>query len=209
MLTPFSALTGVAAGGAILAAGGSSLHVCLLALIGGAVFADIMRRAGKEAAGRDARDPTDVATPLAFLAILMAAAFDVGCVADDPPATVAWMLRVLGTGVILAGVLLRSSAARALGDAFVVRLGISAKQRLVEAGPYSRLRHPNYAALLLIALGTSVALASPLAFAATMLLWLPIIVVRITREERMLAARFGAAWQRYRGRTWRLVPGMY
>jgi len=199
---------GIAAGAAIVAAGGVSAPVLGLALIGGAVFADISRRAGNEAAPGPG-DPTDVASAVGFLVILAAAAFDLGCVADDPPEAVAWILRAAGMSLILAGVLLRSSAVRALGGGFVVRLGILPKQSFVETGPYRCLRHPNYAALLLVALGTAVAVASPLAFAATLLLWLPIVVVRITREERLLAARFGAAYERYRARTWRLIPGMY
>jgi protein-S-isoprenylcysteine O-methyltransferase Ste14 len=40
-------------------------------------------------------------------------------------------------------------------------------------------------------------------------LWLPIVVVRIAREERMLGERFGRAYIDYQERTWRLVPGLY
>jgi len=203
-----SLLTGFAVAAAIVAIGGVRSEVCALAVIGGAAFADLARRGESEVA-RGRRDSTDLTLPLGFLVVLMAAAFDLGFDADDPPEHVAWMLRLAGIAVIFAGVLLRSCAARALGDSFVVRLGMRAEQRLVEAGPYRRLRHPNYAALLLVALGTAVALASPLALAATLLLWLPIVTLRIAREERMLAERFGSAYERYRGRTWRLVPGMY
>jgi protein-S-isoprenylcysteine O-methyltransferase Ste14 len=71
------------------------------------------------------------------------------------------------------------------------------------------VRHPNYAALLIVACGIALGLASPLALAATFMLWLPIVIVRIVREERMLVERFGDPYLDYRRRTWRLVPGFH
>jgi protein-S-isoprenylcysteine O-methyltransferase len=80
---------------------------------------------------------------------------------------------------------------------------------LVQHGPYRLIRHPNYTALLIIACGIALGLASPLAWAATFTLWLPIVIVRIVREERMLVERFGDAYREYRRRSWRLVPGIH
>ena len=120
-----------------------------------------------------------------------------------------WVLRIVGTTVIAAGVILRRSAARSLGSSFAVRLGTRGDQRLVDSGPYRWIRHPNYAGLLLVAIGTALGLASPSALATTIGLWLPIVVVRIRREERMLDERFGRAYGNYQERTWRLLPGLY
>jgi len=38
-------------------------------------------------------------------------------------------------------------------------------------------------------------------------LW--ILVSRMDAEERLLASEFGAAYDAYRRRTWRLLPGVY
>ena len=38
---------------------------------------------------------------------------------------------------------------------------------------------------------------------------LPPLIARIHAEERLLGATFGAAYDAYRARTWRLVPGIY
>jgi protein-S-isoprenylcysteine O-methyltransferase Ste14 len=35
------------------------------------------------------------------------------------------------------------------------------------------------------------------------------LVARIRSEERLLAERFGAEYESYRARTWRLAPGVY
>jgi len=42
----------------------------------------------------------------------------------------------------------------------------------------------------------------------TVLLLVP-LVVRIRSEERLLADHFGAQYESYRPRTWRLLPGIY
>ena len=74
-------------------------------------------------------------------------------------------------------------------------------------GPYRRLRHPLYAGLLLALLGTPDMTYSRLSFA---LLSTAYILAAIPWEERDMAARFGARYDRYRTQVpWRLVPGIY
>ena len=74
-------------------------------------------------------------------------------------------------------------------------------------GPYRRLRHPLYAGLLLLLLGTPDMTHTRLCFA---LLSTAYIVAAIPWEERDMAARFGDRYDRYRREVpWRLVPGIY
>ena len=74
-------------------------------------------------------------------------------------------------------------------------------------GPYRRLRHPLYAGLLLVVLGTPDMTYSRLSFA---LLSTAYILAAIPWEERDMAARFGNCYERYRADVrWRLVPGVY
>lgn len=199
-------MVGVGAALVILLAGGIDVEVALLAVITGLAFADLARRAAREGAAASS-DPTDLATSLAFLAILMAAAFDVG--RTDGRQGVDWIARGAGLLIIAAGVGLRALAIRALGASFGVRLGVRDDQALVFAGPYRWIRHPNYTGLILVACGTAVSLSSPLALAAAIFLWLPILLLRIAREERMMIERFGRRYHAYMGRTWRLIIGIY
>jgi protein-S-isoprenylcysteine O-methyltransferase Ste14 len=204
---PLPFLVGILGAFGILAAGGMSVAVCTLAAITGGAFADLASRARREAPS-DVNDGTDLWSSFAFFVILIAAAFDLGRPAGGT-SPLDWTLRVVGTAVIAAGVILRRSAARSLGASFAVRLGTRDDQRLVDSGPYHWIRHPNYAGLLLVAIGTAIGLASPLASVALTGLWFPIVVVRIGREERMLGARFGRAYTDYQERTSRLLPGLY
>ena len=74
-------------------------------------------------------------------------------------------------------------------------------------GPYRRLRHPLYAGLILILLGTPDMTYSRLSFA---LLGIAYIVAAIPWEERDMAALFEDRYRRYRAEVpWRLIPGLY
>jgi protein-S-isoprenylcysteine O-methyltransferase Ste14 len=201
-----SVMVGVGAALVILLAGGIDVEVALLAIVTGVAFADLARRAAREHAVASS-DPTDLATSLGFLAILIAAAFDVG--RADGRYGVAWVARGAGLSIITAGVALRALAVRALGRSFGVRLGVREDQSLVFEGPYRWIRHPNYTGLILVACGTAVSLSSPLALAAAIFLWLPILLLRIAREERMMIERFGQPYSVYMSRTWRLIVGIY
>lgn len=190
----------------LLLGGPGNPEAVLLALVGGGAFFDLSRRGFAERHA-EAGDATDVALSMAFAVVLYAAASDLG---RDGRAdgTGVWLLRGLGFLALLAGGWLRWRAARAMGENFLVRLGLREGHTLVRTGPFRWVRHPNYAALLVIALGTAASLASPRAAAAALLCWLPIALVRIRREEHLLARTFGREWEEYRAATWRLVPGI-
>jgi protein-S-isoprenylcysteine O-methyltransferase Ste14 len=40
-------------------------------------------------------------------------------------------------------------------------------------------------------------------------LMIPPLIARIHSEERLLGSQFGAEYEAYRRRTWRLIPGLY
>lgn len=198
-------LVGFATAATIALAGGASVEVGVLAIVGAGVFADLVRRAAHEPSSRN--EPTDLISSVAFLAVLVAGAFDLRHSRWGMVET--WLARALGVAIIGSGVLLRSRAVRALGDNFSVRLGVRRDHALVDRGPYRWIRHPNYAALLLVACGTAIALRSPLALGVACGLWLPTIVLRIGREERMMIELFDARYRAYMHRTWRLIVGIY
>lgn len=178
-----------------------------LALAGGLAFFDLDRRRRDERTAGVAPDPYGKGMQLAFLALLCA------CAWENRAPELAWrppgLSGLAGFGLILAGVGLRRSAARALGPRFTVEVALLDDHELVADGPYRWIRHPNYAALLLIALGTALMTRSALAVGVAVAVWLPFALLRIRAEERALARHLGSRWTEYASTRWSLVPGVY
>lgn len=76
---------------------------------------------------------------------------------------------------------------------------------LVEAGPYAHLRHPLYAAILLVAAGTLAAHPSRATLSA-MIGFVVGIALKRRAEDRALERRFGERWRAYAARVPALVP---
>lgn len=78
---------------------------------------------------------------------------------------------------------------------------------LIQDGIYRRLRHPIYAAVMLIAIGWGLLTASVLAIAIAIALAL-LLDLKARREEVWLRERY-PGYAAYAARTRRFVPGLY
>ncbi len=85
---------------------------------------------------------------------------------------------------------------------------IQPDQRVVDAGPYKRVRHPGYAGLALWALAGPLLLRSAWAFVPGVfaVAW---VVVRTALEDRMLRRELAGYPDYARRVRWRLVPGIW
>lgn len=181
-----------------------TVQVWVLALVGGVVAYSIARRDGSEPA---AADPVANLLKIAFVVVLCAAAFDnrdhrIDLLRPSPA-------HLAGLFLIVAGLDLRRRAMAALGHHFTIKVLLHDDHRLIEDGPYRTIRHPNYSGLILIMVGTTIVLESPLAVGAVLLAWLPALLLRIRHEESALERHFGEPYLRYASRTRRLLPGVY
>ena len=105
----------------------------------------------------------------------------------------------------IAGLLLMAGAA--LGRVWVSAFIAGSKdQRLVTTGPYALCRHPLYALSLLGGIGVGLATRSIVILAGTIMLLAWLHLRAIVVEERVLDARHGAEFQRYRASVPMLVP---
>ena len=117
-------------------------------------------------------------------------------------------VRWLGLALYCAGGALRLWPVFVLGDRFSGLVAIQPGHRLMTDGIYGVIRHPSYAGLLLNSLGWGLTFRSGVGVMLTALIAIPLLA-RIKAEERLLAETFGQEYEAYRGRTWRLVPGLF
>lgn len=94
-----------------------------------------------------------------------------------------------------------------LSNAWNVLYHAQRRHTLATAGPYARIRHPQYVAFVLILLGFLLQWPTLLT-----LVMFPVLLVMYTRlasmEEREMHAQFGAAYEEYAKRVPRFLPRM-
>lgn len=117
-------------------------------------------------------------------------------------------VRWIGVVLFAAGGALRIWPVFVLGRRFSGLVAIQPGHTLVTSGVYSVIRHPSYLGLLVSTLGWGLAFRSVAGVVLTVLIMVP-LAARIRAEERLLRSQFGAEYEAYRSRTWRLIPGLY
>ncbi|WAX97579.1 isoprenylcysteine carboxylmethyltransferase family protein [Aminobacter sp. NyZ550] len=117
-------------------------------------------------------------------------------------------IRWIGVALFAAGGMLRLWPFFVLGSRFSGLVAIQPGHRLVTSGIYALIRHPSYLGLLVNALGWALVFRSGVGVILVGLTLVP-LVARIRSEELLLRTHFGAEYDDYARRTWRLVPGLY
>ncbi len=116
--------------------------------------------------------------------------------------------RWLGLAIYTIGGCLRLWPVFVLGRRFSGLVAIQHGHTLVTNGIYRYVRNPSYLGMLIGSLGWALVFRSGVGIIITVLLLVP-LVPRMNAEERLLSGHFGAEYERYRARTWRLLPGIY
>lgn len=116
--------------------------------------------------------------------------------------------RWIGFALFVVGCIVRLWPVFVLGPRFSGLVAIQKDHELVTTGIYRYVRNPSYLGLLLGSFGWALVFRAGVGILIATLLLIP-LVARIRSEERLLAEHFGAEYERYRARTWRLLPGIY
>ena len=111
----------------------------------------------------------------------------------------------VGMVLVWLGAVLHVQARRVLGERWRPAVAPAAPRRLLRTGPYAVVRHPLYAALALMAVGTVLAHPSLAVLAGAGGLAAG-LAVKIRLEERALRRTFGARWDVYARRVPALLP---
>ena len=128
--------------------------------------------------------------------------FDVADFTVDP--RLGWLGALVGaTGVVLLWMTHRD-----LGREFSQTLELKEDHRLVTTGLYSRIRHPMYTAIFLVAIAQLLLIGNVVVAPAFLIGFTILYLARIRHEERMMLEHFGKAYKDYCLRTHRLFPAL-
>jgi protein-S-isoprenylcysteine O-methyltransferase Ste14 len=117
-------------------------------------------------------------------------------------------LRWAGVVVCFLGGVLRIIPVYVLKNRFSGLVAIQPGHKLETGGIYRVIRNPSYLGMLVTSLGWVLAFRSGVGVLLALSLLIP-LVARMHAEERLLREQFGADYEAYFKRTWRLVPGIY
>ncbi|GAA2265286.1 hypothetical protein GCM10010430_57720 [Kitasatospora cystarginea] len=108
-----------------------------------------------------------------------------------------------------AGMGLRLWSIHTLGRYFRGTVHIQEGHRVVDRGPYRRLRHPAYTGALLAAAALAVSFGNVASWLLVTVCLGLAVGYRIRVEERVLTTALGEAYASYAARTKRLIPGVW
>ncbi len=137
--------------------------------------------------------------------VLLAAAASTIAPALDAPA----FFGAVGLAVFWIGLAVRVWAVLTLGGSFRTFISVAPDQAVITSGPYRWVRHPSYTGLLLISIGIGLGFANWLSVIVCAIGPLAGLLPRIAIEEAVLARVMGEPYRRYRGRSRRLIPGVW
>ena len=157
-------------------------------------------RGGPFAEGERSQKIIMAITSLGFVALLVIPGIDRRFGWSDMPAFVA----ILGDLLLLLGWLGILAVFRANSYA-AATIQVTSGQPVISTGPYALVRHPMYAAALLMLLGIPIALGSWWG-ALVLLVLVPALGWRLIDEERLLLRDLGGYAEYRRKVRWRLLP---
>lgn len=112
----------------------------------------------------------------------------------------------IGIATYLAGFAMRRWSEMTLGRYFTFTVMTSADQPVITSGPYRFVRHPGYAGVLLVVLGSGLVTGNWIGLAAWTLLVMAPLLYRIHVEEDALQTALGDRYRTYASGHKRLIP---
>jgi len=114
----------------------------------------------------------------------------------------------IGVVLFVASLWLYRRAYADLGSNWSARMEILTEQTLVTKGVYAHSRHPIYAAMFIWAIAQPLLIHNWIAGFGLLLLFTPLYLTRMPREEKMMLEHFGEEYRVYMKKTKRLFPNI-
>ena len=170
----------------------------------------IVRKAQKAAALPNSKDKGSIQVIMFGGGLASLVAFPLAWVAALRwPATWQPALVVAGAALVIVGSLLRRHCFRQLGASFTGDVRAEAGQKIVTSGAYQWLRHPSYAAGIVMNVGIGLALGSWASLTLLAVATFAVYVYRITVEEQALLGALGEPYREFMQARKRLIPFIY
>jgi protein-S-isoprenylcysteine O-methyltransferase Ste14 len=115
---------------------------------------------------------------------------------------------ILGIAITIIGLFITIWARTILGRNWSSAVVLKKEHELIKRGPYGVVRHPIYTGLVLMYIGTAVAIGNLGGFIGLPLLIISLLI-KIRQEEELMLKTFGRGYIFYRRNTSALIPYFY
>jgi protein-S-isoprenylcysteine O-methyltransferase Ste14 len=122
------------------------------------------------------------------------------------PVELPMVVRLAGLAIAIVSALFAAWGMWSLGKSYGLRMDLFEGHRLVTRGPYRITRHPMYLGIVSFHIGATLAMESLALLVITVLYVIPFTAMRISAEEKVLAAGFGDEFRAFAGRVPAFVP---
>ena len=93
-----------------------------------------------------------------------------------------------------------------LGRNWRITTELGEGHKLVTSGVFQYIRHPMYSAHWLWGIAQALLIHNWIAGLASLVIFLPLYLLRVSREEQMMLEQFGKEYRLYMRRTGRIIP---
>jgi protein-S-isoprenylcysteine O-methyltransferase Ste14 len=116
------------------------------------------------------------------------------------------IVSVIGLCLMCTGLFIRIWSMQILKKYYTRTLITTAEQEIIKKGPYKIIRHPGYLGTMLVWCAAGLAMQNYVIAIAATAMMITAYTYRIKNEEKMLGDVFGAKFNEYRKRTWKILP---
>ncbi len=117
-----------------------------------------------------------------------------------------FILRLAGTFMIAAGVVLAAWAIRSIGKDMQTDIAVNKEHVLRTEGAYAIVRHPMYLSLILLGLGAGLSTLNLPLIGFALFVLAPVQFLRARKEEKLFVKHFGLAYTAYQKKTPMMFP---
>ena len=176
-------------------------------MVGDRKLADSLKRNIREIAEEKSADRwVPILSPIIWLADIVVCVLDIVILQHGIYSLT--YVGIAGVALFIAGTGLYEVARRTLGKFFSEAVRILPEHKLITRGPYSLIRHPIYLGEILFAFSIPM-IANSLYGFVIMLVIIPILLYRISIEEKVLVSKFGQEYLEYAHKTKKFIPYIY
>ena len=112
----------------------------------------------------------------------------------------------LSLSIYILAIIIRNWAIKSLGNFWSVHIEIKEKHRVIKTGPYRYLRHPNSLCIILEILSLTLIPNAYYTFLFALFVYMPILIIRMSLEDKMLAKKLGEEYIQYHKEVWAIFP---